>query len=167
MTRTRCTRGDRWAFTPPPPDQTPEDRLRGSAAILRHLGTAYPGSDVGPGALFALRLDRHSTLVGIGRLSGLADDLDLPPPARADVLDLLLGGLRHGHPAGALGFAVLLVAVRAGPDLLGTSDIRWWTAQRHACRRNELHAADVLVSTPPGWCTVRAGTSGPGDWPPE
>ncbi len=158
---------DRWAFTQPPPELAPTDRLRGSAAILRHVMGAYPDREVGPGVLVAVLLDRHSNLIGQGRLRGLPDDLGLPPPDRADLLRDLLHGLQTSDPRGGTGFACLLIAVRDGPDAVRDADLGWWTTLRIACRSVGLHAADVLVTTPAGWFTVRAGTSGPGDWPPD
>jgi hypothetical protein len=128
---------------------------------------SYPDRDVGPGVLVAVLLDRSSCLIGQGRLRGLPDDLDLPPPERSGLLRSLLAGLLTGDPRGADGYACLLIGVRTGPDRVQDSDLRWWTAQRHAGRDVGLHAADLLVCTPPGWFTVRAGTSGPGDWPPD
>ena len=164
MPQRRPHRGPGWSFTSPPTGAEPADRLRGTAAILRHLTTVYPDRQVGPGVLLALLLDQHSVLLGHGRVRDLPPDLDLPTSMRPRFLTDLLTGLRDNDPAGAAGFAVLLVTIRTGAARLSDSDIAWWTAFDAACQVVGLHAADVLVSAPDGWLTVRAGTAGPGDW---
>lgn len=154
ISRGRSTPSEPLVFQRPPVDRP---RLRGSAQILGHLRVRYDGADGLPsGTLVSLLLDRHSSVLGLARLRAMDS------PGRRALEDQVHLLLEHQatDPRAAAGFASLLVAYRSGPSRLLDAD-RWlWSALRAACHAAALHPADVLVSTPAGWFTVRAGTSG-------
>lgn len=135
-------------------------RLRGSAQILGHLRVRYdtPAGGLPPGTLVSLLLDRHSSLLGVARLCP-ADATEPDRRGLRDAVHLLLDH-QAGDPRAAAGYACLLVSYRTGPARLLDRD-RWlWAALKAATRVTGLQPADVLVSTSPGWFTMRAGTAG-------
>lgn len=140
---------------PSEPVSAPDARLRGSAAILAHLDSTYGATRLAPGSLVLAALDEHSMLLGLGRWPVTPADLSLRVALVAvTVAEMVADG------RGAATAAVLLVSFRSGGPRRCADDEHWWAALRRACRLLDLIPVDVVVSTPGGWATLRAGTAG-------
>lgn len=140
---------------PAEPVSAPDTRLRGSAAILAHLESTYGAARPAPGSLVLAALDEHSMLLGLGRWPVTPADLSLRAALVAVTVAEMVADGRGAETA-----AVLLVSYRSGGAQRCADDEHWWAALRRACRLLDLTPVDVVVSTPGGWATLRAGTAG-------